>query len=143
MPAFGSGFLPLLLIRYSVVAVPFFLNGAIIDFDLLKATWFEILLSVLVMGVSLLILYLFAFNRKTKQSLHDLIAGSYVISANNYDAFADNLVRLLISNYPAASSKDKINISLSYGCDIGIASMWKSKSYRKTPNEWLNHSGAV
>jgi len=225
-------------LRYMVVAIPFFLNGAIIDSETLATPWFIALLSVLVAGLFISIVYLFIFNRKTKQSLHDLIVGSYVINAieprviektpiwkghlavvvvillssvfvpsllvpelkgekaqaelaeieaahaaiesmdevryvsvhsnktdklfteqasqsmltvssqvilskdvPDYDVFAEKLVQILISNYPISSKKDAINLSLSYGCDIGIASMWKSKKYSKRPVEWMKGGG--
>ncbi len=33
----------------------------------------------MIFGLSLSIIYLFVFNRRTRQSLHDLIVGSYVV----------------------------------------------------------------
>jgi hypothetical protein len=40
------------------------------------------LLSLFLFGFGLSIVYLFVFNRNTRQSLHDIIAGTYVILKN-------------------------------------------------------------
>lgn len=67
-------------LRYAVLSMPFFLNVLL--------SWPAFLLSlrgsffcVIIYGVGLSIVYLFLFNRKTGQSLHDLVVGSFVISA--------------------------------------------------------------
>ena len=52
-------------------------GGAILPF------WIAVGLSVLVFAVALAIVYLFIFNRKTRQSLHDLVVGSYVVKAKD------------------------------------------------------------
>lgn len=64
--------------RSSIFCAPFFLNGAIPNVDFLNS-WLQSTLSSLVFGVGLSIVYLFIFNRKTRQSLHDLAVGSYVV----------------------------------------------------------------
>lgn len=64
--------------RSFILCVPFFLNGAPIDAQLLHS-WLLWVLGILVFGVGLSIAYLFLFNRKTRQSLHDLAVGSYVV----------------------------------------------------------------
>lgn len=63
--------------RSAVLSLPYFLNGAQFGSDILQS-WFVVVLSVLVFGVGISILYLFVFNRRTRQSLHDLIVASYV-----------------------------------------------------------------
>lgn len=68
-------------LRYSIIGIPYFLNGAIIPDSILYPIGFY-LLSLLVFGVGLSIVYLFVFNRNTRQSLHDAIAGTYVVRKN-------------------------------------------------------------
>ncbi len=64
--------------RSGILCVPYFLNGAPFDVDLLRS-WFVVVLTLLVFGVGLSVVYLFIFNRRTRQSLHDLAVGSYVV----------------------------------------------------------------
>ncbi len=66
------------LLRYLVLGVPFFLNRARIPQEILFS-WVGTLVSVLIFGFGASIIYLILFNRRTRQSLHDLIAGSYVV----------------------------------------------------------------
>lgn len=68
------------MLRFCVMGVPYFLNGARIRFDA-EDTWLVMLLSLAVFGLGLAILYLLIFNRRTRQSLHDLVTGSCVIAA--------------------------------------------------------------
>jgi uncharacterized RDD family membrane protein YckC len=72
--------LPRSLLRITVLAVPWFLNGAPFPADFLVAPWIY-LLATAIFGLGAAILYLLLFNRTTRQSLHDLIAGSYVVPA--------------------------------------------------------------
>jgi uncharacterized RDD family membrane protein YckC len=69
--------------RYLVIAVPFFLNGVWFDVDAGSAgpmTYaLGILLGFLVFGGLGATVYLFIFNRRTRQSLHDLAVGSFVV----------------------------------------------------------------
>ena len=67
--------------RYLILGAPFFLNGAAIPphtFD----SWVGIVVTVIVFGVGGSIIYLFVFNRRNRRSLHDLLAGTYVIKVN-------------------------------------------------------------
>jgi uncharacterized RDD family membrane protein YckC len=68
-------------IRAAIVCVPFFLNGAFIDVMSLPMLVTSIL-GILVFGFSLTILYLLIFNRTTRQSLHDMAVGAYVVRAD-------------------------------------------------------------
>ncbi len=68
-------------LRYLVIATPFSLNGAHFTN--------EAMLSVLIYPLSLIIfggifsiLYLYIFNRVTRQTLHDLAVGTYVVNAD-------------------------------------------------------------
>ena len=63
-------------LRATIFCVPYFLNGAFIDGGDI-ALW---LMVFLVFGVGLSIAYLLLFNRRTRQSLHDLAVGAYVVS---------------------------------------------------------------
>ncbi|MBI4209823.1 MAG: RDD family protein [Deltaproteobacteria bacterium] len=67
-------------LRYTVLAIPLFLNGAPIDTAFFMP-WGDLILSIVVFGLGLSIIYLFIFNRKTRQSFHDLIVGSWVIGS--------------------------------------------------------------
>lgn len=68
--------------RYCVLGIPFFLNGVSFNEELFP----EILTSVLalvVFGGMLSTIYLYIFNRVTRQSLHDLCARTFVVNANS------------------------------------------------------------
>jgi uncharacterized RDD family membrane protein YckC len=71
------------VLRFLVIATPWFLNGLIFDVDPVSAGPREYLLGVFllfgVFGVGGAVVYLFVFNRRTRQSLHDLAVGSFVI----------------------------------------------------------------
>jgi uncharacterized RDD family membrane protein YckC len=70
--------LPKSILRYSIIGIPYFLNGATIPESFLYHIGFYFL-SLLVFGFGISIIYLFVFNRNTRQSLHDIIAGTYVV----------------------------------------------------------------
>ncbi len=68
--------------RYTVFAAPFFLNKLALPVS--KTPWVVfILLGVIVFGVGGATLYLLIFNRNTRQGLHDLAVGSYVVRAGD------------------------------------------------------------
>ena len=69
-------------VRSFVLLLPYFLNGAPIPLKLLKSGG-GILFSEAVFGLGLAIIYLILFNRRTRQSLHDLVVGSYVVIAGS------------------------------------------------------------
>lgn len=64
--------------RYTVLGMPFFLNGLPLDLHS-TGPWVIYPLSLIVFGLGLSIVYLYTFNRRTRQSLHDLAVGSYVV----------------------------------------------------------------
>ena len=68
-------------LRATIFCVPYFLNGAFIDAGVITS-W---LVIFLVFGVGVSIVYLLLFNRRTRQSLHDLAVGSYVVSNTTDD----------------------------------------------------------
>lgn len=70
-------------LRFLIFGVPYFLNGVWIDVDLLHPSLSRELLGAMLMwgvfGVLVAIVYLFIFNRRTRQSLPDLVVGSFVV----------------------------------------------------------------
>jgi uncharacterized RDD family membrane protein YckC len=67
--------------RYSIIGIPFFLNGALIPVELTSIFWAYVL-SAIVFGGLISIVYLYIFNRTTRQSLHDILVGTYVVNVN-------------------------------------------------------------
>jgi uncharacterized RDD family membrane protein YckC len=72
-------------VRSFVLLLPFFVNGAPVPLALLQPAW-SIVFSEIVFGLGLAIVYLIVFNAKTRQSFHDLVAGSYVVRAGSEGA---------------------------------------------------------
>jgi len=77
---------PRALLRYTVIGLPYFLNGFFIP-DVAYSTLMKYvvppILSLIVFGGLLSLAYLYVFNRRTRQSLHDLAVGSYVVRVKN------------------------------------------------------------
>ncbi|MGC1550794.1 MAG: RDD family protein [Rhodanobacter sp.] len=71
--------LPRSLLRYAVLGIPYFVNGLPVSPDLSMSLTYVVLVSLIVFGAGLSIIYLYIFNRRTRQSLHDLVVGSYVV----------------------------------------------------------------
>ena len=68
------------LLRYSIFAIPVFLNS--LALPITRTPWFiNPLLAILIFGVGGSTLYLLIFNRNTRQGLHDLALGTYVVEA--------------------------------------------------------------
>jgi uncharacterized RDD family membrane protein YckC len=70
--------LPRSLLRYAVLGIPFFANGLPLSPQQAMSSPLSYLLTLVVFGGILAIVYLYIFNRRTRQSLHDLAVGSYV-----------------------------------------------------------------
>ena len=66
--------------RYSILGIPYFLNGAHFTNEALAPFW-PYLLSFVIFGGLLSVIYLYIFNRVTRQSLHDLMVGTFVVNA--------------------------------------------------------------
>lgn len=222
--------LPKSFLRYSFLAVPFSLNGAQITNEALLS-YLMYPLSLIIFGGLFSISYLYVFNRVTRQSLHDLVVGTYVVNAevnseelpsvwkphlgvvaalfiaatlvpaftsdlaksepfkgllatqeainnnelvkysgvtegsttfastdsgsntttyvntkaflykNNVDDSdtAKQLAQTIIKTYPESLNKNLIQVTLTYGYDIGIASKWNSYNHQFNPQE-LNGS---
>jgi uncharacterized RDD family membrane protein YckC len=69
-------------LRYAILGIPFFLNGALIPNSVIFSPGGYIL-SLLVFGFGAAIFYLYIFNRRTRQSLHDLAVGTSVTTVNS------------------------------------------------------------
>ena len=69
------------ILRYFILAIPFSLNGAQFSNEAMLS-FLIYPLSLIVFGGLFSILYLYIFNRVTRQSLHDLVVGTYVVNAN-------------------------------------------------------------
>ena len=72
--------LPTSLLRYIPLGLPWFLNNAQFPMDWLMSPLLY-LLALLIFGLGLACIYLFIFNRPSRQVLHDLVAHSYVVRA--------------------------------------------------------------
>lgn len=70
------------VVRYLVIALPFFLNGLPLSSDALQSPA-GLIVGLIVFGLGGAVIYLLIFNRHTRQSLHDLAVGSYVIKVGS------------------------------------------------------------
>jgi len=70
--------LPRSLLRYTVLGLPFFIGRLPIGSQSVSTTPFDYPWALLISGSMLATVYLYVFNRRTRQSLHDLVVGSYV-----------------------------------------------------------------
>ena len=68
-------------VRFLPIGVPWFLNNARFPESYLFSVWLYAT-SIAVFGVGLSVIYLYVFNRRSRQSLHDLLVGSYVLKAD-------------------------------------------------------------
>jgi uncharacterized RDD family membrane protein YckC len=80
--------LPRALLRYVVFGIPLFFNGLPLRGATLMSPVVGSLLALVVFGGGFAIVYLYIFNRRTRQSLHDLVVGSYVVRAQPDDSEA-------------------------------------------------------
>jgi uncharacterized RDD family membrane protein YckC len=69
-------------VRYSVLAIPYFLNEMTLPVTRTPRV-VPSLIAIVVTGVGGTTLYLVLFNRHTRQGIHDLTVGSYVADADN------------------------------------------------------------
>ncbi|MBC7900520.1 MAG: RDD family protein [Saprospiraceae bacterium] len=69
-------------LRYIILGVPFFLNGAMISPSIAALT---LIAGLIIFGAGFTITYLYIFNRGTHQSLHDLVAGTLVVRATDIE----------------------------------------------------------
>lgn len=71
------------VLRYSLLFTPLFLNG--IEIPVTSRLTFVFFVTLLT-GTSVATIYLYCCNRRTRQSLHDLVAGSYVVDDDSQGA---------------------------------------------------------
>jgi uncharacterized RDD family membrane protein YckC len=69
------------VLRYIILAAPFFLNGTQFTNEALLS-YLMYPLSMIIFGGLFCIIYLYIFNRITRQSLHDLAVGTLVVNIN-------------------------------------------------------------
>lgn len=72
--------LPKSFLRYIILSLPFFLNGAPFSPEVLQNKLVMIVLGFIVFFMGGSILYLYIFNRKTRQSLHDIVLNTFVVN---------------------------------------------------------------
>ena len=51
------------------------------------------------------------------------------------ETIATDIGKTIINNHKKATSKDLIQVTLTYGYDIGIWSYWKNHNHQFTPND--------
>jgi len=68
------------LLRFLPLGIPYFLNNAQFSVAVLLSPLIYVL-SLAIFGLALSLLYLYVFNRRTRQSLDDLLVGSFVVRA--------------------------------------------------------------
>lgn len=79
------------LVRYVVFGTPYFLNGIMIS---TAVPLLQPLLTVAIFGAGFAIVYLYVFNRRTRQSLHDLLTGTMVVRATDVESPSLSKVRI-------------------------------------------------
>ena len=65
-------------LRYTVLGAPFFLNQLMISPTVLISV-IGYIIGIIIFGFGGAIVYLYIFNRRTRQSLHDLATGTFVV----------------------------------------------------------------
>lgn len=69
------------LIRYTILSAPFFLNGLLIPPAVVQSP-IGYIIGFVIFGFGGAVIYLYIFNRRTRQSLHDLAVRTFVVKAN-------------------------------------------------------------
>lgn len=69
-------------LRFLPLGAPWFLNNAQFPESVLLSFWIYAF-SIAVFGIGLSVIYLYVFNRRSRQSLHDLLVGSYVVASDS------------------------------------------------------------
>lgn len=67
--------------RFMILGPPYFLNGVLLPPNLMNNYLLSLLLGLIVFFGLAGIIYLYIFNRNTRQSLHDLVVRTYVINS--------------------------------------------------------------
>jgi uncharacterized RDD family membrane protein YckC len=79
-------------LRYAILGAPMFLNYAMIPPDVLLSP-IGYLIGFILFGVGGGIIYLYVCNRRTRQSLHDLAVGSFVVKTTPEGQVVDSMWR--------------------------------------------------
>lgn len=66
-------------LRFAILGAPFFLNGAAVP---VHPQFLPMTISIIVLGAGGVLIYLYFANRRTRQSLHDLAVGTFVVKAD-------------------------------------------------------------
>lgn len=69
------------LLRATILELPFFLNGIMLSPSVLMSP-IGTIIGLIVFGVGGGVIYFYIFNRRTRQSLHDLVCKTYVVKAS-------------------------------------------------------------
>ena len=69
--------------RYLIFGIPFFSNNMTFSGSFASSLTVSIILF-LVFGLGIALLYLYIFNRQTRQSIHDILTGTYVVRTHPY-----------------------------------------------------------
>jgi len=78
------------LIRSSVLFIPYMLNGVMLPASITMQPLAALLLALAVFALGIGIIYLYIFNWKTRQSVHDLVAGSFVVRSGGEGLVSPN-----------------------------------------------------
>jgi len=78
--------------RYSIIGIPFFLNGVQLPIETTISFWLYGL-SLIIFGGLFSIVYLYVFNRVTRQSLHDLVFSTFVVNVGIDNANIEKIWR--------------------------------------------------
>lgn len=70
------------LLRYAILGVPYFLNTALLA-PSVQRSWVGMVIGFVIFSLGGAILYLYVFNVRSRRSVHDLVAGTYVVDAGS------------------------------------------------------------
>jgi len=84
---------PKAMARYAVLAAPSYLNQLMLPVSAIQGP-ITYILSIILFGLGGASIYLFIFNRRTRQSTHDLAVGSFVTSAESHGAVEGSIGRV-------------------------------------------------
>jgi uncharacterized RDD family membrane protein YckC len=111
-------------LRYAILGAPFFLDHLVIPLSVTMSP-IGALIVLILFGFGGAIVYLFIFNRRTRQSLHDLVMGTFVTRASPPGKVVGAIWRPHL-----------IIVGVWLVVVIGIGSAWKSQSTGRSPSEW-------
>jgi uncharacterized RDD family membrane protein YckC len=71
------------ILRFLIISLPFWIDKLLTSGVLSASFWVEVLVAATGVIVFVALAYLYVFNRGTRQSLHDLVTGTYVVRATS------------------------------------------------------------